>query len=496
MDKSEMFEYIGKGNTLYNKIEEFFPSLEGDFSTASLLNHLKEQPATVVMLDTDFVYGENFNLISDYLVNAVRRCDAGIFDDITPQQEYDLLLELKSFDGDSYRKDSFKSVEEYVDYAKYRIDNPNTKKIQEIIINFGINILPQKDKDFIRSILLEKAYMPKINNFLKAKYALEQKNSDQGKVSQETLRKRAFEKTPELQEIENAYIVLKNSNSRGIYDSFLKDYMEKKQEVDKRLVLFQKCTAKREIVVTDEIKSTMGVREQNAATLNRNLLYPILGKPGNRNPKRGDYEWEFKEYEQPKVILNCEANYSENGIENQKVIAVKHGRMNFKSLGRAAVSEELIGITRIGEDKERTYFVVVPTGTLDQISKQEDFYSKIFTSDYYLEQVERDYNRFAGTVIQKQGKPKIVKEAINIMSLDERDALSYAQKYNGLYKSRPTTLEDMCYPHARIPQKHKAVVDFIKGTKTKTEEKSKIETINTVKPNFNDFADAPGGDDR
>lgn len=494
MNKSEMFEYIGKGNTLYDKIEEHFKMLDGDFSTASLLNHFKEQYLSDSM--TDKAYKEIFNLISSNLINTIKRSEEGNSNEITPQQEYDLLLELKSFDGDSYRKDSFKSIEEYVDYAKYRIDDKDTKKIQEIIISFGIDFLPQKDKDSIRNLLLDTAYMPKINNFLKSKYSSEQSTSDKSKVSQDILRKRAFEKDPELEELEKAYIILKNPKLRKIYDMYLKDYMKKQAEVDSRLMLFHKCASKREIVVTDEIKSTMGNREKNSAVLNKNLLYPILGAPGSKRQQRGTYEWEFKEYEQPQVVLNSEAIYSENGIENQKVIVATHGQIRFSKNGKNTVTEELLGVTRIGEDRERTFFVAVPIGTMQQITtkEQEEFYSKIFTSDYYLEQVERDYNRFAGTVIQKQGKPKIVKETLNLIASDERDALNYAQNYNGEYRSKATTLEDMCHPHSRIPQKHKAVVEFIKGTKA-TKEQINL-TTELKKPIITDFSEGPEGEDR
>ena len=485
MNKSDMFEYIGEGNTLYDKIEQYFPSLDGDFSTANLLNHLKEQYGTDMMIQK--TYKEKFDLISNNLLNAIKR------NEMTPVQEYDLLLELKSFDGESYRKDSFSSVEEYVDFARFRIDDSDTQTIQQILIRWGVEALPQREKDSIRDVLLETVYMPKIHNSLKTKYNLEQKPSEKNTVSQEELKQRAIEKTPELEDVEKAYNILKNPKFRKIYDSYLKDYEEKQIEVDKRLLLFQKCAAKREIVVTDEMKSTMGTNEKNSAIINKNLLYQILGAPGNKDIKRGKYEWQFKEYEQPQIALNCEANYSENGIENQKVIVVKHGRMNFKGSTGVALSEELIGVTRIGADKERTYFVAIPVGTLDQISqKEEEFYSKIFFSDYYLEQVETDYNRFAGTVIQKQGKPKIVKEAVNIMFLDERDALNYAQRYNGDYKSRKTTLEDMCHPHGRVPQKHKAIVNFIKE-KDSTEKPKIQEDDKKTEGNLN-FSDSPGED--
>lgn len=494
MNKSEMFEYIGEGNTLYNKIEEFFPALEGDFSTASLLNHFKEQYLSDSMADKS--YKEIFNLISSNLVNIIKRSEEGISNEITPQQEYDLLLELKSFDGESYRKDSFKTVEEYADYAKYRIDDKDTKKIQEIIISFGIDFLPQNDKDSIRNLLLDTAYMPKINNFLKSKYSSEQRTSDKNRVSQEVLRKRAFENDSKLEEIEKAYIILKNPKLRKIYDMYLKDYMQKQEEVGSRLMLFHKCASKREIVVTDEIKSTMGSREKNSAVLNKNLLYPILGTPGSKRQQRGYYEWEFKEYDKPQVVLNSEAIYSENGIENQKVIAATHGQIRFLKDGKNTITEELLGVTRIGEDRERTFFVAVPLGTMQQITtkEQEEFYSKIFTSDYYLEQVERDYNRFAGTVMQKQGKPKIVKETVNLIASDERDALNYAQNYNGKYGSKETTLEDMCHPHSRIPQKHKAIIEFIKGTKEAKEQINLRAELDI--PNIKDFSEGPEGDDR
>ena len=70
MNKSDMFEYIGEGNTLYDKIEQYFPSLDGDFSTANLLNHLKEQYGTDMMIQK--TYKEKFDLISNNLLNAIK----------------------------------------------------------------------------------------------------------------------------------------------------------------------------------------------------------------------------------------------------------------------------------------------------------------------------------------------------------------------------------------------------------------------------------------
>lgn len=489
MDKSDMFEYIGDGNTLYDKIRKYFPKLNGDFSTASLLNHLKEQQIPDMRL-LENTYNENFELISNSLINAVKKSEEGNYAEITPDKVQDLISELKGSDGDSYRGDIFSSIEEYVEYAKYKMNAPDIKKVREIIINHGMNVLPEKKRDSIRTALLESAYLPKVNTILKASSQVKPQNTESTR--------NFLNNDSGLGEVEKAYNVLKNSRLRKLYDSYLKDYMEKRKEIEKRLMVFEKCTAKREVVVTDAIKSTMGANEQNSATVNKNLLYPILGAPGSVNQRRGKYDWEFIEYEQPQLLLNADAIYSQNGIENQRVIVANHGRINFKSGGKDNISEELIGVTRIGEDKERTYFVAVPRGSIQQTIKgQEDFFAKVFLSDYYLEQVENDYNRFAGTVVQKQGKPKIVKETIGLIGSDERDALNYAQNYNGKYKSRKTTLEDICHPHSRIPQKHKTVVEFVKDANFAKDIKDQIDTVEPIIPiSSKNVPEDPEGSDR
>ena len=88
-----------------------------------------------------------------------------------------------------------------------------------------------------------------------------------------------------------------------------------------------------------------------------------------RMPKKEENSWSFVSLEKPELLCDLQADYSQDGVENQRVVAFRYGRFKYTKTEEGAggfnidttnMMPELVGISRIGKDGTKTYFVLMP----------------------------------------------------------------------------------------------------------------------------------------
>ena len=493
-----MFDYIGEGNTFYDILGQYIPEVENDFSTTNLMIKLDDIPVINGRPVIDNFYNEIFNRIVNGLLNACESNKNGIKTTFPPSREEKLLGDLRQIDDTSDNDARFESLKEYLLYVKRNIDNPKMKPIKNEIIKQCIDILPQADIDKARYLILQAFYIPRAQEQLKREIRTYAERNE----------------STEWKRLQDAADVLSNETSLRIYDAFLKEHSRKREEILKqqgillkRQELIDRCEARRDYYITNELYATMSDEEKEKAN-EIGILNSILGNTvGHRPLQQGSYKWEFKKYKKPVIIFDGEAEYSENGVENQRVIAISYGSIDYKKRGDVDNHDglELIGVTRIGTDQEKTYFVVTAFDKAklvkdfefdpdkdekvdfyvdgrnsrirdkdyqdyvlvkkDRITpEQREFFSKIFFSDLYLGLVEEFYNRYAGVVIPDgKGTPKITKDRLLPFFASDSEAVRYASNYPGVCGSGFATLEELCEQGGIIDELQRNMVDIVRN---------------------------------
>ncbi len=493
-----MFDYIGEGNTLYDLLGKYLPNLKGDFSTVNLINKLNEtMHANGGDTVADGFYEEVFDAITDNLLNEIQANRQGKTSKFPRNKEQDLLEKLQESDNDTYYYDTFNSLEEYILDLKENPFKEQNKPLRDQIVKNGIQVLDPKQVEKIRHLLLKTVYVPKAQEVLKNKY----------KTYEERIN------NPEWERMENVASILSNQMYSRTYDSFLEQHkirenriLMQQEMLLKQQELTDRCDGKRNFYVTTQLYDMMNLEEKQKANED-GIVNSILGNIKDQKiPRKGTYKWEFKKYKKPVVICDTEANYSNDGIENQRVIAISYGTINYSKPRTKQSSEglELVGVTRIGADKERTYFVVTGFDRAelkksedaendkkldlyvdgknakikekdtnreyvlvekDRIPEElEDYYSKIFFSDVYLDAVEKYYHRYAGIVVQDENSiPKIKKDTALQTFLSDSEAIRYATKYAGICGTGHASLEELCESNGIIADLQKNMVHILRN---------------------------------
>ncbi len=502
---SFMFDYIGEGNTFYDILSKYIPEAENDFSTTNLMIKLSDIPVVNGRPVIDNFYNEVLNRIINGLLNNYEANKNGMETDFPPSREEELLENLREIDNTSDNEARFESLKEYLLYVKRNIDNPNMKPIKDEIIKQCMDTLPKEDIEKIRYLVLQTIYVPRAQEQLKKEirtYAERDENI-------------------EWKRLQDAADILSNETSLKIYDAFLREHIKKRDEILKqqelllrKQELIDRCGARRDFYITNELYAMMSDEEKEEANEN-GILNSILGNTaGNKPLQKGAYDWEFKKYKKPIIIFDGEADYSENGIENQRVIAISYGAIDYKKSDDVDNHEglELIGVTRIGTDREKTYFFVtafdkaklvkdfeVDPDRDEEVSfyvdgrnakmrdkdyqdyvivkkdritpEQREFFSKIFFSDLYLNLVEKVYNRYAGVVIPDgKGTPKITKDRLLPYFSSDSEAMRYASMYPGVCGSGFATLEELCEQGGIIDDLQRNMVDIVRNQPEKISE--------------------------
>lgn len=462
--KFDISDYIGEGNTIYDFIDKYIEI--GDYSLENIMNHIREQAdATGVNLPNDTaismrrIYVENFENLTNELNEATftkpgTTSKNGV-QGMTREEKEKLLEELRNAAPDVPQ---FDSISKYISYAKANLFND---------AYYSNKYRPGKDVDTgldaINKILVKHSAehaspttkaraKHKIINGIYCKYIKHYINS----TTPYKLNRGGSEKPDPLQDPEwweaSAIDQATGSFSDFLqYEKYLEKHLEKVKEFERKQAIKTRCEIKRSRYVNSEVSKTLSSEQK--ARLNFESMEDVLYEKPDRKPaKKGTFKWQVDEYETPQLLFDAKAEYSENGIENQRVIAVSYGKLKYGTLfnpkGDATMTSELmeiVGVTRVGKDGAQNYFVAVPLSNADfkktsEISNEEQvvpfkvngekrllfdmktfdeynlvrkdkipeseipFFAKVAFSDKNLtDAIERNY-RFAGTVSKENGR--------------------------------------------------------------------------------------------
>lgn len=523
--KSNMFKYVGN-YTLYDIIGEYYPELEGNYSTAQLFNNVSPD----LSIDNKFYsYHNIFQELTQRLLETVKKANRGEKTKFSQEELVEFYEELKECDTDEWL-DDYDTIEEYLEYAMKNSRNHLLKDMRKKIVNaaFKYSDFSEQEENNYRSSTIS-LYIWAIGQQLNEKY--------------KTVEEREDPLNEEWQEFMDLRRYLGNSENRKLYDEFIKNNKREREnktfakrkeienceqkineieteirDIEEKQNLKDRCTAFRSYVVNQEIYRGLTVDEQNKLKKGetRDTVSTILGDfRAYPTPSKGTYVCEFREIE-PQVILDTVADYSEGQVENQRVIAVSYGFLNYgtnisidtrKPTQGSYYELELIGVTRKGIEGDSTYFTfttfdntsikekseVKPEDDLvienyyfnglqgklvdnksgsEQVivkSKRripedlEQYYAQVFFSDVYMDAVDKFYSRYSGTVVKRMGKPCIVYERpVKTISEEPKDylkAVRYANRYPIYYNGNMRTTMDSYCNSGYLKAKQKKIVE-------------------------------------
>lgn len=379
--KSKMFKYIGKNNTLYDILGKYYPELNGDYSTASFLNNINPEYVDERLYGQYNIY-EIYNELIDKLIRVIRDFNNGQTTKISQEQYDELLKKFQEGDSEDYL-DTFDTVEEYLEFIKYNLKDPSARKIREVAI-----VAALKYPSYTRAENLKYRGLPvqlhvnAIKRKINEKYKSEPHDENA--------------KNRELEEFEVIRSILGNLENMEQYDQYLTRNKENKQkkvatiheiikelqrrceELENKQDISDRCQEYRKAIVETRIKKSlsekqkMQLKAEKANGRQADIMSVVLGDYKTYLiPDKDTFEWEFREFKEPQVILNTLADYAEDEVENQRVIAVSYGFLNYRTgftkegmkngssraTNGSSYELELIGVTRKGVDGDSTYFV-------------------------------------------------------------------------------------------------------------------------------------------
>ena len=520
--KRDMFEFVEEGNNMYDILGKHFPYLNNDFSTTNLINTLPELASetenTQKKAGINKTYEIAFNQLANILLDTIRiKRDEESESEVIKYEE-ELFQKLQSAKPDA---NFFSSVDEYIEFAKRDLKNSRNKELRKVIIDEALSI---KNPSELRTGAML-AYTDNVKEKLQKQVTSLKSIVDESEVQDEGNEdlKKLQKAEQELEEFKIIYETLNNTFSEAQYYNFLNEYTEeankKKAEFEKSMADMKKmmiCKSRREKYVYEHLFRSMSFRERAAAEED-GMLNVILGDPKSvRLPKKGTFTWKFISYESPEIILNTLTSYSGNtgnALEDQRTIAVSYGRLEYATDYRADTGKptymsknlELIGVTRVGVEKCKEYFIFTEFDDLklepsekikpdnsnilaklnvdvekskpeflvqtDRIpEKQKDFYANVFFSDVYLNVINNEYDGYAGTVIDNSGKPKIVSEYLK--PYHNITAVKYATSYEGKCGNGKVTAETLRTKTYKEKQREivRKIFDNLRNQEPKKEE--------------------------
>ncbi len=455
---------ITKYNSMYQMLSKYIPELNGDFSTANLINTIpkkindfgKQKNAVIKFYQA--IFGELSSMLLDSAYNRNIDRDGRLQKKLSINERSNLLESCKQ----AISSPRLKSIDEYIEYAKANDNNPEISELREIIVDTAMQVASKEQIDDFRYKTLSTFYIPMAMNKLKEKYTEEDRISGN---------------CPEWNIMQFIRETLCNESRFLEYDEYVQDHNKKMQAFAKECAIKTVCKAKRNKETMKIIKESMSDEEKENFSKNGliDTIFPIRQKM--EEPKRGQFSWKIDSYKEPQVLMDAMTEYSKDGIENQRVIAVSYGRFLFEKdvIKGDILSPELIGVTRIGKDGVHTYFVIAD---LDKISfrdkslasenekafsfkidgqnasfvdkdngqnyytfiktqkipdNMKKFFAEAFFSDLYLDEVEKQNYGYAGSVENTDNGPAIEINGITDYVLD---AVRYANLFPGIVKDK------------------------------------------------------------
>lgn len=486
----DMHDYIKEGETLYDILGRYVPELEGDYSAANLVNKSIELIDSNTNGEKEIIelYQQVFLTVSQQILSCIEMNENNNSNtQFSKEKQDELLNKLIEIDKEVGYVDYYDTLNDYVINAAKNMTDSSTKAMRDQIVISGIDLLGNEEKENLRGVLFLNLYIgDKVSKYMKKKYP--------------TMQEREDPNNKEWQDYKIMEHTLNNQEDRIWYDKYLQKYKNDLNIIRDRYFKLREsindaeerettnCTEqhrleeKRAYKVRNILWGSLTDEEKKLATRIGGIVNVILGDPYSYSvPPEGTYEWEFKE-KKPEIVFDGFANYSENGIENQRVVAVSYGNLYFETDFIKRTNEplksssalELIGVTRKGNDGEKNYFIFTELNLKDskddsiisipeenfEINKtnripkeQEDFYAKIFLSDLYLDATTESYSRSTGIVYtNNSGKTRIIpdltKDYYNIR------ALKYANKYASKWISNVQNAERVYTIEEIVTSKH------------------------------------------
>ena len=365
--KRDMFDYIGDGKSLYDIVGRMIGVT--DFSTTGMICnalklayeagdntiHFAKQTYDYAFkkltpgLDTYFTTEEQIKIMTDLHALYPRKFTSLSITDAVNylhqnKERYEKSLALKS---DVTRNKEFETEYETI----------SEKIFGAVISKCEKDIKEGRDYDGqireylldIRSKIFKGAYYPRINNEIKRRFP-----------------NRATIAYEEAEVATYAATTLFDEEKMAEYDEYLGEYTEQVRAFKERAALSTRLNKKRTRVIDSEL--ALGMKPEQFEKAKKDGIDSVIFSGKKRRPSReGTFSWAVRELREPKVILDTMAEYSANGDENQRVIAVNYGKFVYGTMfnreGQPTISSEaldLVGVTRLGKDGVKTYFVLAP----------------------------------------------------------------------------------------------------------------------------------------
>ena len=433
--KLDELDYIGQDETIYDVLNKKLPILNGDYSTLNLINGLS------LLGDSPLLTNEYKKIIKDSaeIIQNALLPEENETKKMTAEEKENLLVNLQSLRALNNTIPVCEKMEDYLEYVTSEnfIMNPSALLLRNIIIQEALKYAPDDYEKKIRKELMSTAYLPKYREFVK----------QQGVVRKQQV-------PQEQEEIQAIYSFVLASNNLAEYDALLESMKTRMDFYNRKAIMAVACEAKRARFVRNALLETLPP-ERTETLKKEGLNIPeLLFNHTEYKQNENSFVWDVKEFKNPQVVMDTTAKYTNDGSADQRVIAISYGKFAYGNIfqkdGRPTyVSDfmELVGVSRIGEDGQKNYFILVPfmnkefekDGTFDyqkymKAQKNPDilptinygyngeayalnleripeevraFYANVYFSDVYLKNVIENNYRYAGMVTVNNHMPQI-----------------------------------------------------------------------------------------
>lgn len=439
----KMYDFLEKNNTIYDVLGKYAGIT--DYSPAGVMKWLKEYSSIHQTRNVNQAWcRQNYINIFDNLMDELSRSITltSETDGIKPFPKDEVamfLFKLREIAPDSKK---YMSVGQYINDVREFLEDKNLfQKTGEIDPYYDalIDLLTEKATEHVDQEKLNSSISTIVTGFGTAIARNNIRSLNLGKDIE----------TEELKKLNFIEKVLRKPEERKQYDELLEEYNRKLTENKEKALLEFKCRTEREEYVRKELITSMSAEEKIEAS--RNGADSIVFRKGKKvSQKEGSFSWSVDFSKKPEVIMDELAEYSKNGEENQRVVAIDYGKFKYSTLfqmsGYPSFSSDnlhIVGVTRIGNDGVKNYFVIMPLEGMklkkaseltehdikvplrvnskktsirgysdfeDYVfvktpkipDSKKDFYAKVALSDYMLEKAVQENYRYAGQVKETQ----------------------------------------------------------------------------------------------
>ena len=352
--QQDMYEFVDDGvhKSIYTIFNQYHPFLKRDFSLANLINHVPDiqyiNSGKIFIQDYKTMVVELSKMLLE-ITSAQNGEPEALVSGDDLNRIFDELKEASSQNSDCK---FFSTIREYIEYAQKNMDVPETKELRDAIVRNATDFLSPKDTSKHRERLMTVFYLSQAENRIKALHPM----------------KREPGQIPEWDTLQAIRKIITRKDGLKEYDEF---YDEVSKEIRKAaLVAIEKakisttCKMKRSIHVKEALKPTKACYSTEEEAKTEDLFDKL-----KRMPKKEENSWSFVSLEKPELLCDLQADYSQDGVENQRVVAFRYGRFKYTKTEEGAggfnidttnMMPELVGISRIGKDGTKTYFVLMP----------------------------------------------------------------------------------------------------------------------------------------